>query len=124
MKKSRRQRAPEPVVQCLETSWGTALAAFVSARLALDGLTAGRQRVLWPRVDLTKDMIRLLEWELYLPGIVELNRADRAMRNGRSMDLIHARILARFHCHESELQEVFDNVMHRLDIRLLEEGLV
>ncbi len=124
MRRERRQRADEDLVALLETSWHQCLAGFVAAFLSQTGFDAVRQRSLWPQIDLCSDLSALLEWPLFLNSLVVLNRMQHARVKARPADLIHAYTLARFECLRPTLESQAADFLHRLDIRLLEEGIL
>lgn len=124
MQRARRQRASRVVVAMLEHTWKKALSGLVAEVLVAHGLDANRRRALWPRIDVAEDLSQLLEWRLFLPGLSELNRVQAELDRGRAPNLIRAGTLARFQCLAPELKSTALDVLHRLDARLLEEGIV
>lgn len=124
MRRERRQRACEELVTMLESTWHRCLAGFVAAFLARNGFNAVRQRSLWPQLDFCSDLAALLEWSLFLDSLEVLNRVQRAKNSGRSAAMIHPWMLARFECLRSALDNQATDVLHRLDMRLLEEGIL
>lgn len=122
--RARLQRAPESLVEALQTRWRSGVIAVAQQVVQDEGFNAAWQRRMWPRCDLVNDLAALIEWELLLPALSELSALNRARKAGVPDRALRARITARFERHRIELQECAVNLLHRLDLRLLELGLV
>ncbi|MDT8321336.1 MAG: CRISPR-associated endonuclease Cas1 [Xanthomonadales bacterium] len=120
----RQRRAETHLVQLLERCWHQALAGFSSEYLSGVGMSARHQRTLWPQVDLSTQFASYLEWDLLLPSLEILNHLTRASRAGRPTEWLRTFALARFGCLCPDLEARASEWIHRLDIRLLEEGIV
>jgi len=124
MHRARLQRAPEAIVTALYDRWHSGTIA-VAQQLAQDeGFNAAWQRRMWPRCDLVADLAALVEWELFLPSLTELSYLGRMQKAGVPEPMLRARILARFETHRPALLECGAGLLQRLDLRLMELGLV
>jgi len=124
MERARHARASTTLVRVVEQTWKRGLSGLVAELLPDQGLDATRRRALWPQLDPTSDLITLLEWSLFLPSLQELKRVQAAVDRGDPPPMIRATILARFQCLVPDLRTRATDVLHRLDQRLLEEGIV
>lgn len=123
-KRERFARADRDLVDLLESCWQPALAAFASRFLSDVGMSARHQRALWPRINLPSQLADYLGWDLLLPSLEALNQVQQARKAGRSTQLLRTYCLARFGCLGKELEDRASAFIHRLDIRLMEEGIV
>jgi len=124
LQRARLQRAPQALVQSLQMRWNAGVRAVAQQLAQENGLNATWQRRLWPRCDIVTDLAELLNWELLLPALTELSRLDRATRRNIPEPILRARILAGFETHRPTLLHCGTEILHRLDLRLLELGLV
>jgi len=118
------RRADVATRELLEQGWRGALASLVSELLNQAGFDAHAIRRLWPTIDFGQDLTRLLEWELFLPELTALNRLNEAMGNAAPKALLRAKVISSFECERPRLANRAWNILHRLDMRLMELGLV
>lgn len=124
LQRARLQRAPSALVDALQTRWSAGVRAVAQQLTQEQGFNAAWQRRLWPRCDIVNDLATLMDWDLLLPALTELSRLDRASRQDIPEAMLRARIVAGFETHRPALLECGTGLLHRLDIRLLELGLV
>jgi len=118
------RRADAANRELLEQGWKGGLAGLASELLHQAGFDAHALQQLWPAIDFRQDLIGLLEWELFFPGLAALNRLNKAKGNGAPAALLRAKVISSFECERSRLANRAGDVLHRLDMRLMELGLV
>lgn len=94
------------------------LAALVAELLAETGLAAEPARGLSDRLDLGRDLVGLLAWNLHLPVLELLSRGDQ----GHDQRLDDAELVRLFEAHSAKLRQVARGVLNRLHGWLAELG--
>jgi len=124
MKRERARRAPAWLVKDLENCWQTGLRAVVVHAVENAGINALWQRRLWRHCHIVEDIATLLEWDLFLVMLGQLNKlrimADRKV----PPYTLHAEILRRFESMRRDLSDTAETLLHRLDQRLGDVGLL
>lgn len=123
MEHAARQRADGETREMLEQGWRTGLDSLAGELLHQAGFDARAIDTLWPAIDFRQDLIRLLDWALFLPRITALTQLEKATRENAPRPLLRAKVISSFEAERPRLENRAWSILHRLDVRLMELGL-